>query len=290
VHRRWSTRWTGSSPVTEDVLASSCPTGLRPGDIPDAHPASPDCDTLHVLDHVTIRVGDREASRRFYDTVLAPLGYARTHSGAEFDEWRDFGIAEARPDRPLTQRLHVGFVTRSRAEVDAFWETGTAAGYPSDGEPGPRPEYHADYYGGFLLDPDGNSAEAVYHGRVRAGDALVDHLWIRVADLSASRRFYETIAPTLALELRSTRPEERFHVVGDDRSFALVRGESPTAHVHLAFPAPDDATVDAFHRTALDAGFRDNGAPGLRPHGPGYYGAYVLDPDGNNIEAVNHHR
>jgi predicted lactoylglutathione lyase len=61
--------------------------------------------------------------------------------------------------------------------------------------------------------------------------------------------------------------------------------------VHLALPASDNATVDAFHRTATEAGYRDNGAPGERPrYHPGYYGASVLDPDGNNVEVVNHNR
>jgi predicted lactoylglutathione lyase len=64
-----------------------------------------------------------------------------------------------------------------------------------------------------------------------------------------------------------------------------------TENVHLAFPAPDRATVDAFHRAALEAGFRDNGAPSERAeYHPGYYGGFVLDPDGNNIEAVFHDR
>ena len=65
----------------------------------------------------------------------------------------------------------------------------------------------------------------------------------------------------------------------------------PTEHVHLAFTAKDNATVDAFHRAALEAGYRDHGAPGERPiYHQGYYGAYVLDPDGNNVEVVNHNR
>jgi catechol 2,3-dioxygenase-like lactoylglutathione lyase family enzyme len=70
----------------------------------------------------------------------------------------------------------------------------------------------------------------------------------------------------------------------------LVSGP-PTEHVHLAFPAGDDATVDAFHGTLVQAGYRDDGAPGERPvYHPGYYGAYVLDPDGNTVEVVNHNR
>ena len=66
---------------------------------------------------------------------------------------------------------------------------------------------------------------------------------------------------------------------------------SPTEHVHLAFPSRDDATVDAFHRAALEAGYASNGAPGERAvYHEGYYGAFVLDPDGNNVELVNHNR
>jgi catechol 2,3-dioxygenase-like lactoylglutathione lyase family enzyme len=243
-----------------------------------------------LFDHVTIRVSDREASRRFYETVLAPLGHAISHSGGYFDEWNDFGVAQAREDRPVTRRLHVAFVSRSREDVDAFWRTGTEAGYASDGEPGPRPEYHEDYYGAFLLDPDGNSAEAVYHGRPRAGGNLIDHLWIRVADLEASRLFYETVAPVLGLQTRASDRAERFHVAARDRSFALVPGD-PSKNVHMAFPAPGDAAVNEFHHVALAAGYRDNGAPGeRRRYHPGYYGAFVLDPDGNNVEAVHHHR
>ena len=73
-------------------------------------------------------------------------------------------------------------------------------------------------------------------------------------------------------------------------SFTVVSGP-PTEHVHMAFPATDDAIVDAFHSALIEAGYRDNGAPGERAvYHPGYYGAYVLDPDGNNVELVNHNR
>ena len=170
--------------------------------------------------------------------------------------------------------------------MDAFWRAGTEAGFRSDGEPGPRPQYHADYYGGFLLDPDGNSVEAVYHGTPRTGENYIDHLWIRVADLAESRRFYAAICPSLGMQIRDR--DGRFHVAKGDRSFALVAGGTPTEHVHLAFPVTGDETVAAFHRDALAAGFRDNGAPGLRGYHQGYYAAFVLDPDGNNIEAVDH--
>jgi catechol 2,3-dioxygenase-like lactoylglutathione lyase family enzyme len=145
-----------------------------------------------------------------------------------------------------------------------------------------------DYYGAFLLDPDGNSAEAVHHETPRGG-VNIDHLWIRVADVAASKRFYATIAPHAGLELGADTPE-RVQFRAPSGSFSLVAG-TPTEHVHRAFGASDDATVEAFHRTATKAGYRDNGAPGERPeYHPGYYGAYVLDPDGNNVEVVNHHR
>ena len=242
-----------------------------------------------MFDHVGMRVSDRAASRRFYEHVLAPLGHRLTHPSEHYDEWDDFGIAQADASRPVTRRLHVAFVAGSRDDVDAFWRAGVDAGYTSDGEPGPRPISHEAYYGGFLLDPDGNSVEAVHHGRARRGPNVVDHLWIRVADVGASRAFYEAIAPMLGLRVRAGR-EGRVHVEGDDRSFALLEGP-PTENLHIAFAAADNATVDAFHRAALAAGYRDNGGPGERPeYHPGYYGAFVLDPDGTNVEAVCHNR
>ncbi len=84
----------------------------------------------------------------------------------------------------------------------------------------------------------------------------------------------------------------RFHVWADDRSFALVAdGRPPTEYAHLAFPVASDEAVAEFHRVATAAGYRDNGAPGERnKYHPGYVGAFVLDPDGNNVEAVNHNR
>lgn len=242
-----------------------------------------------MFDHVTIRVSDRAASRRFYETVLAQLGHVISHSGDHFDEWNDFGVAQAREDRPVTRGLHIAFVSRSRQDVDAFWRAGTEAGYASDGEPGLRPQYHDNYYGAFLIDPDGSSAEAVHQGRAREGDNVIDHVWIRVADLSAAKRFYETIVPILGMRIANERAE-RFYVAARDRSFALVRGKPTTENVHIAFPVPDDATVGEFHRAALAAGYRDNGPPGERRYHPGYYGAFVLDPDGNNVEAVHHNR
>ena len=239
-----------------------------------------------MFDHVTIRVSDLAASKAFYSTALD-----REPEGEEFLEWDDFGIAPVEHDRPLSRHLHVGFAAPSREEVDAFWQRGVDAGYPSDGEPGLRPEYDPNYYGGFLLDPDGNSVEACTGFREGAGGPPIDHLWLGVRDRAASRRFWETVAPVLSLNVTGDRGN-RFHVWAGDRSFALVAdGRPPTEHVHVAFPVADDATVAEFHRVALAAGFRDNGGPGERPeYHPGYVGAFVLDPDDNNVEAVNHNR
>jgi catechol 2,3-dioxygenase-like lactoylglutathione lyase family enzyme len=239
-----------------------------------------------MFDHVTIRASEREVSERFYDTVLAVLGLERK-GDSEWSEWGDFSLSDATPDKPATRRLHVAFRADSHELVDEFWRVGTQAGYRSDGEPGPRPEYTPRYYGAFLLDPDGNSVEAVIHEIPRR--ATIDHLWIRVRDLDESRRFYESLAPWTGFEPRGLHTFGA-GFVGREGSFSLIAGE-PTEHVHVAFPASDNATVEAFHRTATEAGYRDNGPPGERSiYHPGYYGAFVLDPDGNNVEVVNHNR
>jgi catechol 2,3-dioxygenase-like lactoylglutathione lyase family enzyme len=243
-----------------------------------------------MWDHVGISASDRDATRRFYEPLLSILGH-ELHSSGQYDEWNDFATAQARDERPVTRNLHVAFVARSRDDVDAFWRTGVEAGYTSDGEPGERPQYSESYYGAFLLDPDGNSAEAVHHAEPRTGDNVIDHLWIGVRDLDATRRFYESIVPALGFRI-ARGSDERFHVVGGGRSFALVQdGRPPTESLHCAFSAADDATVDAFHEAATAAGYEDNGAPGERPqYHAGYYGAFVLDPDGSNVEAVHHNR
>ena len=242
-----------------------------------------------MFDHVTIRASDRAASEGFYELVLSTLGFERTYSGDDFAEWDTFSIAQG---PPVTRGLHIGFLAPSREHVDTFWRAGTEAGYADDGAPGPRPQYSPDYYGGFLLDPDGNSAEAVHHGgaRERRG-VVIDHLWIRVADVGAARRFYETVAPYAGFRFgRMADDPERAFLKADRGSFSVVAGP-PTENLHLAFPATENATVDAFHHAATEAGYADNGPPGERPqYHAGYYGAFVLDRDGNNVEVVNHNR
>ncbi len=237
--------------------------------------------------HVTIRARDREASERFYRTVLGAVGIEPTHDTAEIVAWDDFAILQAEAPGRATRYLHVGFVAPSRERVDAFWQAGIDAGYENAGRPGERPQYRPDYYGAFLLDPDGNSAEAVHHGDTRRG-GNIDHLWIGVADLDASEAFYRTIARHTGLR-EGRRWEEGVQFRGGWATFSLVHdGRSPTEHLHIAFRAPDRPTVDDFYAAAVSAGYRDNGPPGERPqYGPGYYAAFVLDPDGTNVESVH---
>jgi class 3 adenylate cyclase/catechol 2,3-dioxygenase-like lactoylglutathione lyase family enzyme len=112
---------------------------------------------------------------------------------------------------------------------------------------------------------------------------LIDHVHLRVRDLAASKRFYGAVLGALGREL-SDAGDGYFSA---DELFASDDGE-PTAALHLAFQAPDRKSVDAFYEAATAAGGRDNGGPGERRYHPGYYAAYVLDPDGNNVEAVHH--
>ena len=85
-----------------------------------------------MFDHVDIRVSDRDASERFYSTVLSTLGIEQTYNGPEIVEWDEFCIAD---DGPVTRRLHIGFRAAGHAEVDAFWQAGIDAGYRDDGAP-----------------------------------------------------------------------------------------------------------------------------------------------------------
>ncbi len=242
-----------------------------------------------MLDQVTIRARDRGASERFFDTVLAVLDRPRSATGEQHTEWGDFSVAQADAEHPPTLGLHIGFAAGSSSTVDAFWRAGIEAGYSDDGRPGLRPVYGPQYYGGFLLDPDGNSVEAL-HDEDRRRPGAIDHLWIRVADLAAARAFYVTIAPHTGFRVGHDGPG-RVQLRTSECSISLVPGDQPTEQVHVAFGAPDNAAVDRFHAAATAAGYRDNGAPGERPeYHAGYYGAFVLDPDGNNVELVDHGR
>ena len=118
---------------------------------------------------------------------------------------------------------------------------------------------------------------------------LIDHLQLVVRDLPASQRFYSAILDVLDIPLGGTGPD---YFWADELFVSTASSQAAqgalTGRHHLAFQAPDRTAVEAFYHAALAAGGTDNGAPGERPYHPGYYAAFVLDPDGNNIEAVFH--
>ena len=118
---------------------------------------------------------------------------------------------------------------------------------------------------------------------------LIDHLQLVVKDITASRRFYEAVFGVLRIPLGGSAGEYFWadELFVSTRQSQAAQGDLTGRH-HLAFQAQDRAMVDAFHRAAIEHGGKDNGAPGERPYHPGYYAAFVLDPDGNNIEAVFH--
>ena len=118
----------------------------------------------------------------------------------------------------------------------------------------------------------------LYRGR------LIDHLHVAVRDLAAARRFYAAILETLGISIDDVPPKHAFYA---DELWVTDQGP-PTGRMHFAFQAPDRATVERFHAAGLAAGGRDNGGPGERDYHPGYYAAFLFDPDGNNVEAVYH--
>ena len=126
-------------------------------------------------------------------------------------------------------------------------------------------------------------AQEVHRGR------LIDHLQLVVQDLPASRKFYTAIFEVLNIPVGGSADDYFWadELFVSSRDSAAAQGRLTGRH-HLAFQARSRAMIDAFHEAALASGGKDNGAPGERPYHPGYYAAFVLDPDGNNIEAVFH--
>ena len=115
---------------------------------------------------------------------------------------------------------------------------------------------------------------------------LIDHIHLRARDLAATKRFYRAVLG--ALDKPIGGDDER-HLQCDELWIdALGTDERAASHVHLAFQAKDEDAVRRFHQAGLAAGGRDNGGPGERKYHPGYFGAFLLDPDGNNVEAVYH--
>ena len=213
---------------------------------------------------MTIRVADRAASEAFYNTVLEPLGIETTYSDARFAEWDDFSVTATRRRR-----------TRSRAGCTSPSARGRASSSRRSGGPARRratamtarlgrgPQYRDDYYGGFLLDPDGNSVEAVHHADIRP-PGHIDHLWIRVADVPAAAAFYAARRALRRLPAQEQRARSR--PLRRRRRLVLPRGRHADREPPRGLPGRRERrAVDAFHRAAMEAGYRDNGAARRAP-------------------------
>jgi catechol 2,3-dioxygenase-like lactoylglutathione lyase family enzyme len=242
-----------------------------------------------VFDHVTLRVPNLALATRAFAAALGELEIKQTLSTPSFSAWGNFALTETDEEHPIARRVHVAFIAPTQAHVDRFARAGIEAGFADNGPAGPRAQYADDYYAAFLMDGAGNNFEAVH----RDGDrppGNIDHVAIRVGDVDASTSFYSTIGVAAGLTIRRQAPDRAAFVVGAaDGFFSVIAGE-PTQHIHIAFSGEDD-DVRRFHADAIAAGYRSNGEPGERPrYHEGYYSAFVLDPDGNNIEVVDHHR
>jgi catechol 2,3-dioxygenase-like lactoylglutathione lyase family enzyme len=117
---------------------------------------------------------------------------------------------------------------------------------------------------------------------------MIDHVSLNVRDYRASRAFYEPALSALGYDVVLEFPHAAGFGTGGKPFFWIAQREPPGSGIHVAFTCDDRATVDAFHAAGLAAGGTDNGPPGLRSYHENYYGAFVLDPDGNNVEAVCH--
>ena len=242
-----------------------------------------------MFDHVTLRVADLAAATRGFTALLGALEIEQTTGTPSVSIWGNFALTQTDQEHPIARRVHVAFIAPTRVHVDRFWHASIDAGFADDGSAGPRPDYAADYYAAYLKDAAGNGFEAVHRDGERPS-GNIDHVAIRVNDVEASTAFYSTIGRAAGLTIRRQTPDRAaFSVRTSDGSFLVIGGE-PTRDTHIAFSGSDDA-VRRFHAVATAAGYRSNGEPGERArYQDGYYAAYVLDPDGNNIEVVDHHR
>jgi catechol 2,3-dioxygenase-like lactoylglutathione lyase family enzyme len=242
-----------------------------------------------MFDHVTLRVPDLAAASSAFAAVLDELEIEQTTNTASFSVWGNFALTQTDEQHSIARRVHLAFIAPTPTHVDRFGHAGVDAGFADDGAAGPRPEHTDDYYAAYLTDPVGNSFEAVHRAGQRPTGSI-DHVAIRVTNVQASTAFYSTIGAAAGLTIRRQSADRTAFSIGASDGFLSVLAGEPTQNIHIAFSGADD-DVRRFHADAIAAGYRGNGDPGERPlYHAGYYAAYVLDPDGNNIEVVDHHR
>jgi catechol 2,3-dioxygenase-like lactoylglutathione lyase family enzyme len=242
-----------------------------------------------MFDHITLRVADLAAARNAFAALLDQLEIEQTTDTESFAVWGNFALTQTDEEHPVAERVHIAFIAPTPGHVDRFWQTGIDVGFTDDGPAGPRRVYADDYYAAFLKDPGGNSFEAVHRDGARPS-GNIDHVAIRVDNVETATAFYSTIGVAAGLTIRRQAADSAMFSVGESGGSLLLFAGRPTQNVHLAFSG-QDASVRRFHADATAAGYRSNGEPGERPrYHAGYYAAFVLDPDGNNIEVVDHHR
>jgi catechol 2,3-dioxygenase-like lactoylglutathione lyase family enzyme len=242
-----------------------------------------------VFDHVTLRVPDLTVATSAFAAALDHLEIEQTTETPSFSVWGNFAITQTNDEHPIARRIHIAFIAPTASHVERFARAGIDAGFADDGPDGPRPEHGDGHYATCVRDRAGNEFEAVHRdGRRPSGN--IDHIAIRGNDVEALSAFYSTIGTAAGLTIRGqTAVRAAFSVGESDGSLLVIAGE-PTQNAHIAFSGNDE-DVRRFHGDAIAAGYRSNGEPGERPrYHPGYYSAYVVDPGGNNIEVVNHHR
>jgi catechol 2,3-dioxygenase-like lactoylglutathione lyase family enzyme len=242
-----------------------------------------------MFDHITLRVADLAAAGKAFKAVLDLLEIDQTADTPSFSVWGNFALTRTDEQHPIARRVRIAFTAPTTGHVDRFAQAGRGAGFADDGADEERPDYVGDYYASFLKDPAGNSFGAVHHDGPRP-KGNIDHVALRVSDVEVSTAFYSTIGAAAGLAIRrKTIDHSTFSAGTGGGTLLLVAGE-PTQNVHIAFSGKDE-DVRRFHADATAAGYPSNGEPGERSrYHEGYYAAYVLDPDGNNIEVVDHHR
>ena len=242
-----------------------------------------------MFDHITLRVADLALTSSAFAALLDRVEIEQTTSTPSLSVWGNFALTQTDDEHPIARGVRIGFTAPTTAHVDRFAQVGVDLGFAADDSAEARPDHLAAYSAAFVTDAAGNSFGAVHRDSARP-QGNVDHVAIRVSDIEASTAFFVTIGAAAGLTIRRRTPDRTtFSVGAADGSFLVVAGE-PTRNVHIAFSGEDD-DVRRFHADGTAAGYGSNGEPGERSrYHAGYYAAYLLDPDGNNIEVVNHHR